>query len=96
MQLSSSNLLLNALSPNRCEVVRRRAQFKLQGAEKRRHVVEGLIIAQRNMDKVVSTIRSTSDSAAAAQKLQQDFFLSPEQVKPTSVTPCSSVPQELV
>lgn len=52
----------------------------LRGAEKRLHIVDGLAIAQQNMDNVVSTIRTASDSANAGEKLQSDFGLSSEQV----------------
>lgn len=64
----------------RCDVVRRRARHILGGAEKRLHIVEGLAVAHGNMDRVVDTIRSASDSSAAAGKLSNDFGLSAEQV----------------
>ena len=42
--------------------------------------MEGLLIAMRDLDKIVSTIRAAKDGTAAAVQLQKQFGLSPEQV----------------
>ena len=64
----------------RCQVVERRARFELQRAERREHLVEGLLKAQAQLDRVVASIRAAKDGPAAAAALQQQFGLSPEQV----------------
>ena len=53
----------------------------LGGAERRLHIVEGLAIAHKEMDRVVDTIRTASDSATAASKLNSDFSLTSEQAR---------------
>lgn len=62
-------------------VIVRRTQFDLKKAEDRRHIIEGLIIAQDNIDKVVEIIKSSRDSQEAAEKLMAEFELSEKQTK---------------
>lgn len=57
-------------------VVRRRTQFRLDKAEARAHIVEGLVLALASIDEVVAVIRSSKDSAAARAKLVKTFSLS--------------------
>ena len=47
--------------------------------------MEGLLIAMRDLDKIVSTIRAAKDGAAAAVQLQKQFGLSPEQVPASKI-----------
>ena len=56
-------------------------RFSLNKAQARQHTVQGLLIAQANMDTVVATIRGASDGAAASQQLQGALQLSPDQVR---------------
>ena len=58
-------------------------RFNLRKAQKRQHIVEGLLKAMHDLDKVVATIRAAKDGSAAALQLQQHFNLSPEQVRIT-------------
>ena len=55
-------------------------RFNLRKAQKRQHIVEGLLKAMQDLDKIVAAIRAAKDGSAAAAKLQQQFGLSPEQV----------------
>ena len=71
----------------RCQVITRRAQFELVRAQKRSHIVDGLLSAQQKLDRVVATIRSASDGPAASQQLQAEFGLSPEQVSAPTEAP---------
>ena len=64
----------------RCDVVERRARFDLAKAEKRQHIVGGLLLAQQRLDEVVKTIRAARDGPAASRELQQHYGLSHEQV----------------
>lgn len=61
---------------HRFEVVRRRTSFRLQKAEARAHIVEGLIVALDAIDEVVSIIRASRTADAARTKLRRRFSLS--------------------
>ena len=55
------------------QVIRRRTQFDLRKALERAHLLEGLIIAQDNIDEVIHIIRTSYDDAK--QKLMDRFSL---------------------
>ena len=55
------------------EVLTRRTQFDLRKAQERAHLLEGLLIAQDNIDEVIRIIRSAYDDAK--EKLCQRFGL---------------------
>jgi hypothetical protein len=65
----------------RCKVVQRRAQFDLNKASKRLHLVEGFLAAMCDLDNVVSIIRKAPDAAMAAAQLQSTLGLSTEQAE---------------
>ena len=71
--------LLDAYIDHRKIVIRRRAQFLLEKAEERKHIVEGLRIAVDNIDRVIAIIRGSADTDEAKLKLQAEFGLSPRQ-----------------
>ena len=50
---------------HRFEVVTRRTQYELREAEKRAHILEGLLIALDNIDAVINLIRSSRDAEIA-------------------------------
>ncbi|MDR0610007.1 MAG: DNA gyrase subunit A [Planctomycetaceae bacterium] len=54
---------------HRMAVIRRRTQFLLAKARKRKHTVEGLVIAHANIDEVIRTIRTSATQAEAKQRL---------------------------
>ncbi len=56
---------------HRVDVIRRRTEFLLAEARKRKHTVEGLMIAQLDIDKVISTIRKAGSRAEAKVDLQK-------------------------
>lgn len=62
-------------------VVVRRAQFELNKAEERAHILEGLIIASDNIDEVIALIRASSNADEAKQKLMDRFSLSEKQAR---------------
>jgi DNA gyrase subunit A len=66
---------------HRLDVVVRRSQFRLDKAEHRAHLVEGLVIALGNIDKVVSIIKGAKDTADARTKLQSQLKLSEAQAE---------------
>ena len=58
------------------EVIERRSQFRLDKAQARQHIVEGLLIALDNIDEVVQIIRASADTDAARTGLMERFELS--------------------
>ncbi len=55
------------------EVLTRRTRYDLRKAQERAHLLEGLLIAQDNIDEVIHIIRSAYDNAK--QKLMERFSL---------------------
>ena len=66
---------------HRHEVIVRRTKFELKKAEERSHVLEGLIIASDNIDKVIALIRGSKSPEEAREKLINKFKLSEIQAK---------------
>ncbi|HEY7566240.1 MAG TPA: DNA gyrase subunit A [Gemmatimonadaceae bacterium] len=66
---------------HRHEVVTRRAQFELDKAQEREHLLEGLKIAVDNIDAVVKLIRAAKDTETASTQLQARFKLSEKQAE---------------
>ena len=63
------------------EVVLRRTKFDLAQAKERCHILEGLIIAVRNIDEVIKIIKSAESTADARDKLRKRFELSERQAQ---------------
>ncbi len=63
------------------EVVLRRTKFDLAQAKERCHILEGLIIAVRNIDEVVQIIKTSESVANARQRLRERFDLSEKQAQ---------------
>lgn len=60
---------------HRHDVVVRRTQFELRKAQERAHILEGLLIAQDNIDEVISIIRGSKTPDLAKQGLMERFGL---------------------
>ena len=75
-QLLNLKDLIRHFVDHRHDVVVRRSQFDLQKAEERLHIVNGLLIAQDNIDEVVHIIRSSKTTQDARISLQERFGLS--------------------
>ncbi len=60
-------------------VIVRRTQFDLDKAEAKAHILEGLMIAQANIDEVIKTIKQSDDKNDAMTKLISRFELSEKQ-----------------
>ncbi|MCS6819672.1 MAG: DNA gyrase subunit A [Chitinophagales bacterium] len=65
----------------RHEVVVRRTKYELAEAEKRAHILEGLLIAIDNLDAVIQLIRGSADVQAAQEGLMSNFNLTEVQAK---------------
>ncbi len=66
---------------HRHEVVVRRTKFELDQAEKRAHILEGLLKALDHIDEVIRIIRESSSPEIARQNLIEAFAFSEEQAK---------------
>jgi DNA gyrase subunit A len=66
---------------HRHEVVVRRTKYLLREAEKRAHILEGLIIALDNLDAVIKLIRASKNAEDARNGLMKEFELSQIQAK---------------
>ena len=61
--------MLQEFIRHRFTVVRRRTQFLLARARKRRHTVQGLLLAHANIDEVIRVIRASTTQAEAKERL---------------------------
>lgn len=61
------------------EVVTRRTKYDLEKAEDRYHIIEGLVIALDNIDRVIAIIKGSEDRQDAKQSLMDEFGLSERQ-----------------
>ena len=61
------------------DVVTRRTKYDLNKAEERAHILEGLIIALDNIDRVISIIRGSSTVQVAKESLMKEFNLTDAQ-----------------
>ena len=66
--LNFKELLLEFIR-HRVEVIRRRTQFLLSRARRRKHTVEGLLLALANIDEIIRIIRASQTQADAKQQL---------------------------
>jgi len=73
--------LIRYFTDHRHDVVVRRTQYELDQAQKRAHILEGLIIASDNIDEVIAIIRSSSTPDQARERLMERFSLSEIQAR---------------
>jgi DNA gyrase subunit A len=66
---------------HRHDVVIRRTKFELEQAQKRAHILEGLIIASDNIDEVIKIIRASKNADEARIALMERFVLSDIQAR---------------
>ncbi len=75
-QLLSMRDLIRYFIEHRHDVVVRRTRFDKRKAEERLHIVQGLLIAQDNIDEIVRIIRSSQTPDIAKQTMIERFSLS--------------------
>ncbi len=63
----------------RREVILRRSKFDFDRAKERAHILEGLIVAVKNIDEVIKIIKSADNTSDARTKLKARFDLSDAQ-----------------
>lgn len=78
-QVLNLKQLIEAFIDHRHEVVVRRTQFELREAEKKAHILEGLIIACDHIDEVIQIIRSSKSPDEARERLIERFGLTDAQ-----------------
>ncbi|MBQ5393653.1 MAG: DNA gyrase subunit A, partial [Alistipes sp.] len=83
-QLLPMRELVKHFVEHRHDVVVRRSRFDKRKAEERLHIVQGLLIAQDNIDEVVALIRSSRTPDEARQKLMDRFGL--DEVQASAIT----------
>lgn len=71
--------LLEAFVEHRHDVVIRRTNFELRKCKERAHILEGLIIASKNIDEVIEIIRSSDSTEHARTRLAERFELTDAQ-----------------
>lgn len=68
--------VMKAYVKHRKEIITNRTKFDLNKAQRREHILQGLLIAIANLDEVVSIIRNSKDPTEAKFKLMSQFSLS--------------------
>ncbi len=65
----------------RTEVIERRTGFELNRAQRRAHILEGLLVALQNVERIIELIKKAASPAEAREVLAKSFDLSEEQTK---------------
>jgi len=73
--------LVSLYVDHRHDVVTRRTQYELREAEKRAHILEGMLIALDNLDEVISLIRASQTPEEARTGLIEKFSLTEIQAR---------------
>ena len=63
------------------EVVTRRTQYELNKAEERAHILQGLLIALDNIDRVIAIVRGSKTTQIAKEGLMEEFQLTDVQAQ---------------
>jgi len=66
---------------HRKEIIRRRTSFDLEKARQRAHILEGLKIALKYLDRIIKIIKTSKNVAAAKEALMKNFDLSDVQAQ---------------
>ncbi len=66
---------------HRLEVIRRRSEYDLANAERRAHILEGLLTALEVIDEIIATIRRSRNRQSARNNLRKNFKLSEAQAQ---------------
>lgn len=80
MMLNLKDIIVHFVE-HRHEVVVRRTQFELESAQKRAHILEGLLIALDHIDEVIKIIRESQTVDEARGSLMERFGLSEIQAR---------------
>ena len=78
-QLLTLKRFLEVFVDFRIETITRRTRYELRRAEERDHILQGLLVAQHNLDAVIALIRQAQDTVSAKQELITVYTLSEAQ-----------------
>jgi len=78
-EILSISDVLKYFIEHRKEVITRRTKFELEKAKDRAHILEGLMIALKNIDAVIQTIKKSADKDEAKENLMKKFKLTEKQ-----------------
>jgi DNA gyrase subunit A len=73
--------IIDAYVRHQREVIVRRTKHELRRAEERAHILEGLLIAMQDIDRVIAIIRGAAEPDAARTALMDEFELSQRQAQ---------------
>jgi DNA gyrase subunit A len=73
--------LIEYFVEHRADVIVRRTRYELAEAQKRAHILEGLLIALDHLDEVIALIRSSRDGEVARAQLIEKYALSEVQAR---------------
>ncbi|MEK6914884.1 MAG: DNA gyrase subunit A [Nanoarchaeota archaeon] len=65
----------------RKKIIRKRTEYDLNKAEERLHIVEGLLLAQKNIDSIIKTIKESKTSTEAKENLIKKYKFSEKQAE---------------
>jgi DNA gyrase subunit A len=68
--------LLSSFVEHREDIIRKRTKFDLEQAQRRAHILEGLKIALKFIDRIIKTIKTSKNTADAKANLMKNFDLS--------------------
>ena len=80
-KLMGLNEIISYYAQYQKEIIVRRTKYDLNMAKERAHIVEGLLIAIKNIDEVIKIIKKSISVAEAKQKLKDRFALSDKQAQ---------------
>ncbi len=80
-QLLSLKRALQRYVEHRRDVLIRRTRHELEKAQRRAHILEGLLIALDHLDAVIQTIRQSPDVSTARERLMERFTLTEMQAE---------------
>ncbi|KAB8138836.1 DNA topoisomerase IV subunit A [Gracilibacillus oryzae] len=80
-QLLSLTDLIDAYIEHQKDVIIRQTRYDLKKAEKRAHIVEGLIKAVSILDELIQTIRASNDKQDAKNRIKQQYQFTEEQAE---------------
>ncbi|MGQ9627389.1 MAG: DNA gyrase subunit A [Anaerolineae bacterium] len=80
-RLLSLKKALQLYIEHRREILTRRTQYELEKATQRAHILEGLLIALKDIDAVIETIRRSKDAETALTRLMKKFKLTEIQAR---------------
>ena len=68
--------LINFYIDHQIDVIQRRTKYRLEKAENRLHIVEGLLLALNKIDQIIKVIKASKDVDTARKSLMTKFKLS--------------------